>query len=61
MALIFLGIAGVAAVFALIGVIFLTIAIGVGIALLLVNGHEQKNKGLLVFMLFFFRAVVSFQ
>lgn len=53
MALIFLGIAGAAAVFALIGVILVTVATGVCIALLLVSGSDQKHKNHLVFNSFF--------
>jgi hypothetical protein len=59
MALIILGLAGVAAIVALVGVILLTIAIGVCIAILLVKAYQSKCIHLLIFMLPCFRAVAS--
>jgi hypothetical protein len=59
MALIFLGLAGVVAIVALVGVILLTIAIGVCIAILLVKTYQSKCIHLLIFMLLYFRPVAS--
>jgi hypothetical protein len=61
MAFVFLGLIGAAAIFTLVGVILLTIAIGICVTLLLVQIYQSKYIRLLIYMLSCFRGVVSFQ